>query len=170
MLNLLFDVGNKALRKFFKSRWPVVLYNATGCIGTSWSDLPSDGHQLLTVDTTLRLQSTYELPKVQNGDTNEWDFTILCKVLIHSSLQFVPFGSVEYDKMIQLQTLRNSLLCHAREPKLTDIEFKKAWQDASNALIQFGVQHQEIANITTGKQSSLERKSVLVKFIYLAII
>lgn len=127
----------------------MVLYNATGRAGTAWSDLPADGLQFLSVDTTLRLES-HELLKVRDGDTSKWDLTILCKVLIHSSLQFVLRGSPEYRELIQLRTLRNSVVGHATKPELTHIEFNQAWQDASNALMQFGVQHQETANIITG--------------------
>ena len=121
----------------------------TGALGTAWSDLPCDGIQLLTIDRRLRLDA-HELPKVQAGNTKEWDFTILTKVLMHSSLGFVGLHSPEYVELVKLRNIRNSLIGHAWEARLPDAVYNPAWQDASNALKVFGADHGDIADIILG--------------------
>ena len=150
LTRLLFDLGNGALRQFFKTQWPTVVYNVTGVRGAPWSDQPADGLQLLTLDRRLRLDP-HERAKVQNGDTSEWDFTLLTKILMRSSLQFVAHGSVEFTELDKLRQVRNTSIGHVKDAALSIAQFTTDWQDACDALKHFGVTSVRIAAVRAGK-------------------
>ena len=150
LTRLLFGLGNGALRQFFKTQWPTVVYNVTGVRGAPWSDQPADGLQLLTLDRRLRLD-THERARVQNGDTSEWDFTLLTKILMRSSLQFVAHGSVEFTELDKLRQIRNTSIGHVSDAALSTAQFTADWQDACDALKHFGVTSVDIAALRAGK-------------------
>ena len=147
---LLFNVGNKTLRQFFKSNWSGKLYSAAGFTGTAWSDLPADGHQLLAVDRGLRLDKN-ERKKVQSGDTLRWDFTILTKILMHSSLGFVVPASDEYTMLDTLRQTRNTLIGHASEASIPEGVFTSTWADTTSILKHFGASQVEIISVKLGR-------------------
>ena len=101
---------------------------------------------MLAVDRRLRFDP-HELPKVQAGDTNEWDFTILTKILMRSSLAFVAHGSPEFTDLDKLRTIRNSLIGHAREARVSAGGYAIAWKDACDVLQHFGADHRDIFNV-----------------------
>lgn len=139
---LLFNVGTKTLQQFIKSQWLRVLCHSTGQIGAARSDQPVDVDQLLEPN---------ELDKVQSGDISEWNFTVLIKVLIHSSLNFVEHGSEEFTKLGKLWEIRTNLLEHVEKASLPTALFKEPYQQACDILKSFGASDQVIDAVQAGR-------------------
>ena len=138
---LLFNVGTKTLQQFLKSQWPRVLCNSTGRIDKVRSDQPVDGDQLLNPD---------ELAQVQSGQISKWDFTILIKVLMHSSLNFVKHGSKEFTKLAKLWEIRSNLLEHVKKASLPTALFTEPYQQACDILKSFRASRQAIDDVQAG--------------------
>ena len=123
--------------------------------GVAWCDKPEDGARFLALVTGLKLAS-HEKAAVQNGNTNEWDLTLLVKLLMHSKFAppspgFVLPYSQEYDWLDEIREIRNTLIGHAKETFLPKAEFSAAWQGASDILEKFGATKEEIAAVQNGK-------------------
>lgn len=143
---LLSNVGTETLQQFLKSQWPAVLRDSTGQIHEDRSDLPDDHDH----DHDQRLNE-YERAKVESGKISKWDFTILIKVLMHSSLNFVKRGSEEFKMLDKLWKISTNLLKHVEKASLPTALFTGPYQQACDILKSFGASDQAIDDVQAGR-------------------
>ena len=149
LLVLLFDIGNCTLREYFKQEWPAKILHATAgkVIVKEWLDNKMDGQLLLKYETNLKISGD-DRAKVSAGNTKNWDFSLLTKVLIHSSFNFADCKGNGYLKT--LRSIRNNDIAHADKPSLSNTTFNASWKNGETALLYFGAKPAEITEVLKG--------------------
>ena len=115
-------------------------------INPSWSSQPSDA---ATFDKWKMKLSKDEEVSFNNGDINEWDFSLMTTALIYSKS-----CALEMNKrpscvraLQELKTCRNRLLGHPSTERMSDADFDTFWPQLSANFETLGAEPAEMAEI-----------------------
>ena len=81
MCYLVFDVVTKGLRVVFKREWDFHFKEMLG----EWMDKPTNGGEFYLKETPRnQIKHAHLLATMRNGNTEEWDITMLCNAIFYS--------------------------------------------------------------------------------------
>ncbi len=130
-------VGADCLRKYFLRIHP------------TWSNQPSDASALKK--GVLKLQN-HQKAKFYAGNIDEWDVSLLISVLRFSALSSVEVSRYpEIDNALRsIQEIRNNVVAHAKDKKLSATDFKITWDELKLNLVAIGGSEDNIDATLTG--------------------
>ena len=144
------------LRQYFKDAWD------TKYPTTPWDDSPTSGNLLLTKELNNKTSKAIG-QRVQHGDRNKWDGTVLFAVLLFSSQKFVKQSSNEYSCIDKLRIMRNTHFAHLESAELQNSDCQQIFSDARQIFLQMkwplnGIKAIENSTINkTGRMRLLEQ-------------
>ena len=139
---VLYRCGLETLREVFKRIHP------------GWKNSPND---LRLFDKgKLRFDFQREKKVFETGDIDQWDLTLLVKVLRFTK---VSQGVLEKDScykgylnaMKSLKEMKNDLVSHRNKPELTDVKFKRYLSEMEAALNTLGLDKKSFDTAVNGK-------------------
>lgn len=130
-------MGAHVLRQYFLGIHP------------TWSNQPSDASALKKGVFKLR---KHEQTKFYTGNIDEWDVSLLIRVL-----RFTEVSSVELKRNPDIKTAleniletRNNVIAHAKNKKISDSDFKINWEKLKQNLLVIGGSEEMIDATLTG--------------------
>ena len=155
MVTIVNGVVAEGLRSIFKQEWNSRYQPSFG----AWDNTNSSGQQLFNLEKTRSRPSKnlYQL-KFQNGDTRQWDCTVLFDAILYSNSigknALIPAIHSEVDN---LRKIRNEIK-HATDGKLTDAEFQRMTQSVKNSFKALGlpIKHVEQIEIERSRYQSFQ--------------
>ncbi len=134
IFKLVYGVGLRALRKLFIE------------INPTWSNQPSDA---AAFDKWKMKLSKEEEVSFNNGDINEWDFSLMTTVLLYSKSCALAMNQRPgcARALQELKTCRNRLLGHPSTDRMSDVDFDTLWPQLSDYFVTLGAEPDEIAEI-----------------------
>ncbi|CAF1546658.1 unnamed protein product, partial [Adineta ricciae] len=148
-LELLISRSCNTLRNLFKARYS--LFNN----GQAWAESPTCGNSYLTnvVAKNKNINLTpAQKTSVSKGNTDEWDISTLCSILLFSKRPQTLNANEEQqldeeNKLVaQLRDARNKLVHHSSK-SIHNQEFNQLWIDISTILVTFGDIETELAKL-----------------------
>ena len=139
---VLYTCGLETLRQVFKRIHP------------SWKNSPND---LLCFDKgKLRFDFPKEKKVFETGDIDQWDLTLLTKVLRFTKvskdiLEKDPRFYGYLDAMNSLREMKNVFVSHKNKPELTDVKFKRYLSEMEASLIKLGLDKKSFDTAVNGK-------------------
>ena len=135
IFKLIYGVGLRALRKLFME------------INPKWFNQPSDAAGF---DKGAMKLSKDELIVFNNGDVNEWDFSLMTTALLYSKSCALEINKKPGYALAlrELKNLRNRLLGHPCTERMCDADFNVFWPRLSGNFVTLGADPDEIAEIT----------------------
>ena len=130
-------VGANCLRKYFLS------------IHTTWSNQPSDASALKK--GVLKLLN-HQKAKFYTGNVAEWDVSLLISVLRFSDLSSVEvsrYPDID-DALRSIQEIRNNVIAHANDKKISAVDFMKTWGKLKLNLVAIRGSEDDIDATLTG--------------------
>jgi hypothetical protein len=130
-------VGADCLRKYFLKIHP------------TWSNQPSDASALRKGALILQ---RHQQAKFYAGDINEWDVSLLVNVLRFSDLSSREVGRYPDidDALRSIQEVRNTVIAHAKDEKISAADFITIWEKLKSNLIAIGGSEDSIDATLTG--------------------
>ena len=144
MVTIVDDVVAEGLRSIFKQEWNSRYQLSFG----AWDDTNSSGQQLFNLEKTRSRpnKNVYQL-KFQNGDTSQWDCSVLFDAILYSNSigknALIPAIQSEVDN---LRKIRNEIK-HSTDGKLTDAEFQRMTQSVKNSFKVLGLPINQVEQI-----------------------
>ena len=132
LVTVLYKCGLESLRELFLRIHP------------SWKNEPGDIKRI--VNGKFRPDS-YEQSKFNSGDINEWDITLICKVLLYSKAskqrleKDKEFRGYE-DAIKSIRDIKNTMLSHNRSNSISKTEYEKAINTLQGSVIKLGFSRQ----------------------------
>ena len=116
-------------------------------INPTWSNQPSDAAGF--DKGKMKLNSKGEEAIFNNGDINEWDFSLMTTVLLYSKSCALEISKRRgYSNALQeLKKHRNELLGHPSTEKMSDARFYHFWPLLETNFIALGADPDDIAEI-----------------------
>ncbi|XP_028416344.1 uncharacterized protein LOC114540265 [Dendronephthya gigantea] len=134
----------KELRNFFIKKWNIRYQASLG----AWDETNASGSQLFNLEKTrARPNKTTLQSKFQNGDSNEWDCTVLFDAILYSNSIGACLTTAEKTEIDNLRKLRNKLTHDFPEKKINETDFQAVTTDAENALTALGLSTNEVVRI-----------------------
>jgi hypothetical protein len=118
-------------------------------IHPTWSNQPSDASALKK--GVLKLQ-THQQAKFYTGNIDEWDVSLLISVLRFSALSSVEvsrYPDID-DALRSIQEIRNNVIAHANDQKISAADFMKTWEKLKLNLVAIGGLENDIDATLTG--------------------
>ena len=113
---IILDIVANHLRTYFKSRW-----NERH---EMWRSDSNSGNQLLdSLGEGFRKSNKSYMKKIQTGNEQLWDTTILCKIFLYSDLKFEQ-NSFEYTTIDNIREIRNDFFAHSVSMACSDVDFE----------------------------------------------
>ncbi len=131
LIRLLMGVGADCLRKYFLRIHP------------TWSNLPTDASALKK--GVLKLQKHQEA-KFYAGDIKKWDVSLLISVLRFSaqcSAEVSLYPDID-NALRSIKEIRNNVIAHANDKKISATEFKNTWEKLKLNLVAIGGSENDI--------------------------
>ena len=142
--HIIMNVARTELRKFFIQEWNNRYQASFG----AWDDTNVSGNQLFNREKIrARPNKNMLQSKFQNGDTNQWDCSVLFDAILYShsiGASLTPTIKTEVDN---LRISRNKLTHEILDEKLSDIEFQTMTTSVENALNTLGLSIKEVVRI-----------------------
>ena len=142
--HIIMNVARTELRKFFIQEWNNRYQASFG----AWDDTNVSGNQLFNREKIrARPNKNMLQSKFQNGDTNQWDCSVLFDAILYSNsigASLTPTIKTEVDN---LRKSRNKLTHEILDEKLSDIEFQTMITSVENALNTLGLSIKEVVRI-----------------------
>ena len=142
--HIVMNVARTELRKFFIQEWNNRYQASFG----AWDDTNVSGNQLFNREKIrARPNKNMLQSKFQNGDTNQWDCSVLFDAILYSNsigASLTPTIKTEVDN---LRKSRNKLTHEILDEKLSDIEFQTMTTSVENALNTLGLSIKEVVRI-----------------------
>ena len=134
IFKLVYGVGLRALRMLFMD------------INPSWTNKPSDASG---IDRGKMKLTKEEEDSFNKGDINEWDFSLMTKVLLNSRSCVLEINKrPDFTRALQeLRIARNRLLGHPSSESMSDDDFKTLWPHLSSNFVVLGANESDIADI-----------------------
>ena len=134
IFKLVYGVGLIALRMLFMD------------INPSWTNKPSDA---AGIDRGKMKLTKEEEDSFNKGDINEWDFSLMTKVLLNSRSCVLEINKrPDFNRALQeLRIARNRLLGHPSSESMSDDDFKILWPHLSSNFVVLGANESDIADI-----------------------
>ncbi|XP_028412844.1 uncharacterized protein LOC114535735 [Dendronephthya gigantea] len=141
---ILTDAVRKELRNLFIHEWNK-RYQASL---EAWDDTNVSGSQLFNLEKKRRrLNKTMLQSKFQNGNTNEWDCTVLFDAILYSKSIGCSLSTTEKTEIDILRKLRNEITHNIPDKALTDKDFQTMTTKVENALGALGLSINEVVRI-----------------------
>ena len=140
MQTMFTDVVSKNLREYFKQEWNSRYQASLG----AWDDTNVSGQQLFNKE---RPSDKLLRSKFQQGDTSEWDCTVLFAAIRSSRCIGSHLNPTIRTALDDLRTIRNQVVGHATEATLTDAEFQTMFSDVENSFKTLGIPVHDLTQI-----------------------
>ncbi|XP_028414174.1 uncharacterized protein LOC114537236 [Dendronephthya gigantea] len=138
------DAVEKELRDFFIQEWNKRYQASLG----AWDDTNVSGSQLFNLEKKRRRPNkTMLLSKFQNGNTNEWDCTVLFDAILYSKSIGGSLSTKEKTEIDILRKLRNEITHNIPDKTLTNKDFQTMTTTVENALGALGLSINEVVRI-----------------------
>ena len=142
--HIVMNVARTELRTFFIQEWNNRYQASFG----AWDDTNVSGNQLFNREKMrARPNKNMLQSKFQNGDTNQWDCSVLFDAILYSNsigASLTPTIKTEVDN---LRKSRNKLTHEILDEELSDIEFQTMTSSVENALNTLGLSIKEVVRI-----------------------
>ena len=144
MQHIITDVVSEGLRKVFKNEWNTRFQARFG----AWDDTSASGVQLFSLENTRsRPNKNVNQTKFQDGDTNQWDCSVLFDAILYSnSIGKSSLNPIIKTAVDNIRKMRNKIM-HADETILSDADFLTMISDVENAFKALGLPIHDIAQI-----------------------
>ena len=143
MDSIVTDVASKELRKMFIREWNSRYQASFG----KWDDTNVSGNQLFHLERSRARPNKNTLQsKFQDGDTNEWDCTVLFDAILYSNSIGTSLNLTIKAGLDNLRKLRNEIN-HIKEGKLSDKDFQSMTSRVENSFIALGFSIIEVERI-----------------------
>ncbi|XP_028414922.1 uncharacterized protein LOC114538010 [Dendronephthya gigantea] len=140
------DAVRKELRDFFIQEWNKRYQASLG----AWDDTNVSGSQLSNLEKKRRRPNKTMLQsKFQNGNTNEWDCTVLFDAILYSKSIGCSLSTTEKTEIDILRKLRNEITHNVPDKTLTNKDFQTMTTKVENALGALGLSINEVVRIKT---------------------
>ncbi len=143
------DILVEGLRSIFKQEWDK-RYKAT--LG-EWKDEPCNGLDFYNAESPRNQRRNANLLATMiNGDTTEWDCTMLFYAILYSDCIGPGLSTVVQSNVDDLRRFRNEEFAHMPQGKLSDADFQNAMgkvHTAFQGLALPTLQIQDVINQTT---------------------
>ena len=141
----------KELRKFFKREWNSRYKASFG----AWDDTSVSGSHLSHLEQTRsRPHKKMFQDKFKDGDTNQWDCSVLFDAILFSkSIGGSKLNSITQKALDNLRNLRNDVK-HKETPALSDAEFETMITEVENAFKDLGIPINDITEMKTQRNES----------------
>lgn len=120
-----------------------------GTAPAPWTDTAADAASLKTISKP-KFKFKDQETNFDSGNTNEWDFTLLRLVLATYPLGFVVKPSAEDDALEDMRVIRNTLIGHAPDARVSNVVFNTEWPKACRALGRFNATQDEFDAVEEG--------------------
>ena len=126
LVRVLFKCGLKALRELFMQIHP------------NWSNRPND---IRTFDMgTMRLKGKNETAMFQSGDIDQWDISLLSKVLLYSKVSKEKLSNDKAfdgckEAVDSITTIRNYVLGHSESGEMTKHDYDNKMSKLREAVV-----------------------------------
>ncbi len=135
----MYDCCLKALRELFKRIHP------------SWKNQRSDAFSLKR--GSLHLKAEIEIERFNTGDIEQWDISLLCKVLLYTEeamKKLEESGEIK-DAIKQIKDIRNEQFAHKGKRELTVTEHGDIMIQIKSALETLGFPKEELKPLSKGE-------------------
>ena len=140
LATLLYKCGLEALRKLFLQIHP------------TWKNKPEDINRFKRGQ--LRIDN-YEQSKFLSGDVNKWDITLICKVLLYTTVSKQKLHKEDfkgYKEAIKcIRDRKNSMLSHNNNNSIANDDYKTAIKDLRSSVIKIGFDERVFDATLTGE-------------------
>ena len=146
--SILTDVVSEELRKYFKREWNKRYQVKFG----AWDNTPVSGLQLFHAEkprarpTKSMLQS-----KFQNGDTSQWDCTVLFDAILFSNSIGSSLNPSAKTALDNLRDIRNKKLGHIIKATFSNAEFQSIVNDIEDAFKILGIPVHDLTEIRNNR-------------------
>ena len=150
LVHIVDDVVTEGLRTVFKQQWNSRYQAFVG----AWDDTNSSGQQLFHLEKTRSRppNKCMHLSKFQNGDTSQWDCSVLFDAILYSnSIGKKALNPTVRSAVDNLRKIRNEIK-HATNGKLADAEFQRMTQCVKNSFQALGLSINQVEQIETEKR------------------
>ncbi|XP_028414907.1 uncharacterized protein LOC114537996, partial [Dendronephthya gigantea] len=138
------DAVRKELRDFFIQEWNKRYQASFG----AWDDTNVSGIQLFNLEKKrTRPSKTMLQSKFQNGNTNNWDCTVLFDAILYSNSIGGSLSTTEKTEIDILRKLRNEITHNIPDKTLTNKDFQTMTTKVENALGALGLSINEVVRI-----------------------
>ncbi|XP_028403173.1 uncharacterized protein LOC114525914 [Dendronephthya gigantea] len=138
------DAVRKELRDFFIQKWNKRYQASLG----AWDDTNVSGSQLFNLEKKrARPNKTMLQSKFQNGNTNEWDCTVLFDAILYSNSIGGSLSTKEKTEIDILRKLRNEITHNIPDKTLTNKNFQTMTTKVENALGALRLSINEVVRI-----------------------
>ena len=111
MCYLVFDVVTNGLRVVFKREWDIRFKYTLG----EWLDKPTSGREFHLKETSKKqMKHAHLLATMRNGNTEEWDITMLCYAIIYSDCIGSSLSPAVKSQVGVLRNVRNKTVNSSR--------------------------------------------------------
>ena len=142
--SMLTDVVSEELRKYFKREWNTRYQARFG----AWDDTSVSGLQLFHAEKTRARPSKKMLQsKFQDGDTNQWDCTVLFDAIRFSNSIGSSLTPAIKTALDNLRDIRNKKLGHIIKATFSDAEFETIVNDIEDAFKTLGIPIHDLTQI-----------------------
>ena len=147
LVKVLFKCGLKALRELFMRIHP------------NWSDTPND---IRTFDKgTIRLKFSDETAMFKSGDIDQWDISLLSKVLLYSKVSKEKFTNDANfngckEAVESVTNIRNSAVAHSASGELTKYDYDNKMKKLHDAVVNgLDFSEEEFEKAKEGKETEV---------------
>lgn len=142
MSRIITDIVSEGLRTIFQQEWNRRHQATLG----AWDNTPISGQELFNFEKR-RPRAKQHLAKFKNGNTNEWDCTVLFDAILYSNSisKVLPNPSIQKE-VENLRIMRNSIL-HVPVGQLPDAAFENASKKVRKSFKVLGLSATRIDKI-----------------------
>ena len=143
MCYLVFDVVTNGLRVVFKREWDIRFKKTLG----EWLDKPTNGREFHLKETSKKqMKHAHLLDTMRNGNTEEWDITMLCYAIIYSDSIGSSLSPAVKSQVGVLRNVRNKTVNSSRA-SLSVAKFLDIVQRVQFAFESLGLSTQPVQDL-----------------------
>ena len=153
------DVLTEGLRIIFKQEWD----NRYGRTWGEWKDQPKNGQDFWNGESSYnRRRNDLQLRTMKNGDTAEWDCTMLFYAILYSDCIHGLNPTVQ-SHVDDLRKLRNEDFAHMPRGHLLEKDFQSVILKVKSAFLALGLPIQKIQDIQSQTSFPTEELTNILK-------
>ena len=143
MCYLVFDVVTKGLRVVFKREWDFHFKEMLG----EWMDKPRNGREFYLKETPRnQIKHAHLLATMRNGNTEEWDITMLCYAIFYSDSIGSSLTPAVRSQVDVLRNVRNKTVNSSRA-SLSVVELQDIVQKVQFAFKSLDLSTQKVQDL-----------------------
>ena len=155
------DVLTEGLRIIFKQEWDNRYRRTWG----EWKDQPNNGLDFWNGESSRnRSRNARLLTTIKNGDTAEWDCTMLFYAILYSDC-IHRLNSTVKSHVDDLRKLRNEDFAHMPRGHLSEKDFQSVILKVKNAFLALGLPTQKIHDIQNQTTFPTEELTNILKMV-----